>query len=190
MEIIYEDNHLIAVNKNCHEIVQGDKTGDAPLSVMLKDFLKEKYEFEEFKEEKKFKWEISNPHPLTPLPIEEGEKVILLKPSTFMNLSWESIIELLNFYKIDKKDIIVISDDKDMEFWKIRFRESGSAGGHNWLKSIIKYLWEDFKRIKIWVGSDTKYNTADWVLSKFSSEELLELKNIFEKAEETLINKL
>jgi PTH1 family peptidyl-tRNA hydrolase len=150
---------------------------------MFLDFLKEKYEFEEFKEEKKFKWEISDWNFLQ-------EKTILLKPITFMNLSWEATIELLNFYKIDKKDIIVVSDDKDMEFWKIRFRETWSAGGHNWLKSIIKYLWEDFKRIKIWVWNDEKYDTADWVLSKFSNEELPELKNIFEKSEETLISKL
>jgi PTH1 family peptidyl-tRNA hydrolase len=117
------------------------------------------------------------------------EKVFFVKPTTFMNLSWESLIEIVNFYKIDKKDIIVISDDKDMEFGKVRFRETGSAGGHNWLKSIIKYIWEDFKRIKIWVGSNSNYETADWVLSKFRNEELEKLEEIFEEALKVL-NKL
>jgi PTH1 family peptidyl-tRNA hydrolase len=70
-----------------------------------------------------------------------------------------------------------------MEFWKVRLRESGSSGWHNWLKSIIKHFWEDFRKIKIWVWSNEKYNTADWVLWKFTKEELEQLSKIFEKVE-------
>jgi PTH1 family peptidyl-tRNA hydrolase len=115
---------------------------------------------------------------------------LLVKPTTFMNLSWEALIEITNFYKIDKKDIIVISDDKDMEFWKIRFRETWSAWWHNGLKSIIKHFWENFKRIKIWVWNNKNYETSDWVLSKFSDEELKKLEEVFEKSLKLLIEKI
>jgi PTH1 family peptidyl-tRNA hydrolase len=108
------------------------------------------------------------------------EKVVLVKPQTFMNLSWESVGQFINFYKLNKEDLIIISDDKDMEFWKVRFRKKWSAGGHNWLKSIIQHIWEEFKRIKIWIWSNTNYKTYDWVLSKFKKEELEKLNEIFE----------
>lgn len=159
---------------------------------MFLEFVRKKYDFPEFKEEKKFKALISNPSIPQPLfPSQEtGKKILLVKPTTFMNLSWEALIEITNFYKIDKKDIIVISDDKDMEFWKIRFRETWSAWWHNGLKSIIKHFWENFKRIKIWVWNNKNYETSDWVLSKFSDEELKKLEEVFEKSLKLLIEKI
>lgn len=117
-----------------------------------------------FKNEVKFVWEILE-------TLINWEKIIFLKPQTFMNLSWESVLKIMSFYKIEKKDIFVIYDDISLEPGKIRFRESGSAGGQNWVKNIITHIWEDFKRIKIGIGQDKKWDLSDWVLSQFTPEE-------------------
>jgi len=147
---------------------------------MFLDFFKQQENFSDFKNESKFKWEISEWR-------FKWEKAILLKPQTYMNLSWESVKKIVNFYKIDLNDIIIIYDDKDMEFWKVRFRKTWSAGWHNWVKDIIKYFWKDFKRIKIWVWYNSNYEVSDWVLSNFTKEELEELeKEVFPKALELL----
>ena len=80
----------------------------------------------------------------------EGEDVILLKPQTYMNLSGESVSEVMKFFKIDKEDVLVIYDDLDLPVGKIRIRANGSAGGHNGIKSLIAHLnGQDFKRIRI-----------------------------------------
>ena len=94
-----------------------------------------------------------------------------------MNLSWESIQKIINFYKIKKENLIVIYDDLSMDFWKIRFRKTWSAWWHNGIKNIIKYIWKNFKRIKIWIWFNKKYDVSDWVLSKFVEEELINLDN-------------
>ncbi|EKE29393.1 MAG: Peptidyl-tRNA hydrolase [uncultured bacterium (gcode 4)] len=141
------------------------------------DFLKDCWNFEDFKDSK-FKWVISEWN-------LSWEKIILLKPLTFMNLSWESISSIVNFYKLDFRiDIIVIFDDMSMGFGKLRYRPEWSAWWHNWIKSLISNLWsEAFQRIKIWVWQDKKYNVSDWVLSKFSKEEMDSLKTeIFPQA--------
>lgn len=89
-----------------------------------------------------------------------------------MNLSGESVAAIVNFYKIPRESILIISDDIDMDFGKIRLREKGSSGGQNGLKSIAEHLGtEEFARLKIGVGRDDRYNVADWVLSKFTDEE-------------------
>jgi peptidyl-tRNA hydrolase, PTH1 family len=132
---------------------------------MFLDFFVSKNTFSEFKLESKFKWEIST-------WIFEWEKTILLKPQTFMNLSWESVKKISDFYKIDPEEIIVIFDDLSLKFGKIRFREKGSAWGHNWIKDIIKHSWEIFKRIKVWIWFNDNYEVSDWVLSKFTYEEI------------------
>ena len=147
------------------------------------DYLKEKESFDDFKYESKFKWDISN-------WIFLWKKTILLKPQTFMNLSWESLQKIVQFYKIEKKDIIVIYDDISMDFSKIRFRDKWSAWWHNWVKDIIKYFWEDRNRIKVWVWFNEKYEVTDFVLSKFSEEELIDLDNeIFPKVYELIKEK-
>lgn len=129
------------------------------------DFLKNKEDFWDFKYESKFKWEIT-------FWSIKWKKIILLKPHTFMNLSWQSVISLIKFYKINIDDIIIIYDDFSMEFWKIRFRSKWSSWWHNWIKDIIKYLWENFKRIKIWIWYNKNYNISDWVLSNFNKNEI------------------
>ena len=135
------------------------------------DFLQEKLNISwKFEEISKFKAEILETN-------INGEKTLLVKPLTFMNLSWESVLKLLSFYKIEKKDIIVIFDDISLEPGKIRFRASGSAGWQNGVKSIIWNIWEDFKRIKIGIGQDKRWDLSDWVLSKFSDTELEKLKS-------------
>lgn len=104
-----------------------------------------------------------------------GEKVILAKPQTFMNLSGESIRELRDWYKIPDSNIIIIYDDISLPLGKLRLRGKGSAGGHNGMKSIIYQLQTDvFPRLKIGVGapSDIDYDLADYVLGKFSKDEV------------------
>ena len=104
----------------------------------------------------------------------EGQKVLLVKPQTFMNLSGESIRALADYYKIDyERELIVVSDDINLPPGQIRIRKSGSAGGHNGLKDIIRQLGsENFQRIRIGVGEKPKgYDLADYVLGHFSKEE-------------------
>lgn len=101
-----------------------------------------------------------------------GKKVILLKPTTYMNLSGESIREVVNFYKISNEDIIVIYDDISLEVGRLRIREKGSHGGHNGIKSIIANLSSDvFPRVKIGVGGP-KGDLVSHVLGKFSNSEI------------------
>ncbi len=111
-----------------------------------------------------------------------GEKILLLKPTTYMNLSWESVSKVVNFYKLTPTtDILILVDDLDMEFAKVRYRREGSAGGQNGLKSLIGQLSTDeFSRIKVGIGRDERYAVSDWVLSRFKKEELDTLqKDIF-----------
>lgn len=103
----------------------------------------------------------------------DGKKVLLLKPSTYMNNSGLSIREAVSFYKIEMKDLLIIYDDIDIDFGTIRIRKKGSAGSHNGMKSIIYHLTDDsFPRIKIGIGKKPEgYDLADFVLSKFSQDE-------------------
>lgn len=104
-----------------------------------------------------------------------GEKVIVAKPQTYMNLSGESIRELANWYKIDNEHIIIIYDDISLPVGKFRIREKGSAGGHNGIKNIIYQLNTDvFPRIKVGTGmpQDPGYDIKDYVLGHFSKEEI------------------
>jgi peptidyl-tRNA hydrolase, PTH1 family len=101
------------------------------------------------------------------------EKVLLLKPLTYMNLSGESIRAVMDFYDIEDKDIVVIYDDLDIPVGKLRLRQKGSAGGHNGIKSTIAHLGtQEFNRIRI--GVDRPQNgmsVSNYVLSRFTSEE-------------------
>lgn len=103
----------------------------------------------------------------------EGEKVVLAMPQTYMNLSGESVRELMDFYKCDLQDLIVIYDDISLDVGKIRIRAKGSAGGHNGIKNIIAHLnTQGFTRIKVGVGEKPpKMDLADYVLGRFSKEE-------------------
>ncbi len=101
-----------------------------------------------------------------------GQKCILVKPQTYMNLSGESIRQVLDYYKVDEEqELIVISDDVSLDVGQIRIRKKGSAGGHNGLKSIIGHLGHDvFQRVKMGVGEKPKgFDLADWVLGHYNT---------------------
>lgn len=106
----------------------------------------------------------------------EGEKILFLKPQTYMNLSGDSINAVAKFYKISNDDILIIYDDMDTPLGKIRFRPKGSSGGHNGIKSIIAHFGEQFPRVKFGIGKPTlpsqiEGNIIDFVLSRFTKEE-------------------
>jgi len=120
----------------------------------------------------------------------EGNKVILAKPQTYMNLSGESVRELIDFYKIDEaEELIVIYDDISLEPGQLRLRAKGSAGGHNGIKNIIAHLGgQEFKRIKVGVGEKPKgYDLADYVLSRFSKEEREKVEASLERAADAAV---
>ena len=113
-------------------------------------------------------------HALTSEAVIGGQSVLLMKPTTFMNLSGQAVSEAARFYKIPADHVLVISDDVDLPLGKLRIRKSGSAGGHNGLKHIIQLLGTDqFPRLKIGVGGKPHpdYNMADWVLGQFQGED-------------------
>lgn len=114
-----------------------------------------------------------------------GQKCILAKPQTFMNLSGESVRELVDYYKVDDTtELIVIADDVSLDVGQIRVRKKGSAGGHNGLKNIIAHLGHDgFTRIKMGVGEKPKgYDLADYVLGHFSGDERTAMDEAAERA--------
>ena len=104
----------------------------------------------------------------------KGQKLILLKPTTYMNLSGQAVAAAARFYKIPPERVLVLVDDISLEPGRLRVRKSGSAGGHNGLKSIIAALGsQEFPRVKIGVGAKPHpdYDLADWVLGKFPAED-------------------
>ena len=118
-----------------------------------------------------------------------GQKVILLKPQTYMNLSGDSVGEMAQFYKIPPENIIVINDDISLDVGIIRVRPKGSAGGHNGLKSIIYRLNSDtFPRVKMGVGAPKHedYDLADFVLGRFTKEEIPVMEDAIVKAEKAV----
>ena len=121
--------------------------------------------------------------------IIEGQKVMLIKPQTYMNLSGECIKQFVDFYKIPNEDILVIYDDMDIEPGKIKIRKKGGAGGHNGMKSIIKMLGtEEFARIRTGIGRP-KHNGDDinYVIWAIPEEEIPKLQDGVEKAKEAVI---
>lgn len=114
------------------------------------------------------------------------EDVILLKPLTFMNLSGESVVQVVNFFKIKVEDIIVVFDDMAIKPGSIRMRASGSSGGHKGMQNIIELLGTDkIKRIRVGIG-EPQYDTIDFVLSKPNKEESVAISEAITKATEAL----
>ena len=110
-----------------------------------------------------------------------GEYYILLKPLSFMNLSGTVINKFASFYKIKPQDILIIHDDLDLPIGKIRIKSKGSSGGHNGIKSIIENLnTEEFPRFKLGINKNKNIDTKDYVLGKFSKEELTIIEKIYE----------
>jgi PTH1 family peptidyl-tRNA hydrolase len=118
-----------------------------------------------------------------------GEKVLLMKPQTFMNLSGEAVGQAARFYKIPAERVLVVSDEISLPLGKLRVRPKGSAGGHNGLKSIIASLGSDaFPRIRIGVGAPPHpdYDMADWVLSVFRNQDLEDMLAASDRAAEAV----
>lgn len=114
-----------------------------------------------------------------------GERVMLMKPTTYMNNSGQAVVEAMNFYKIPPEKVIVIFDDISLDVGKMRIRSKGSDGGQKGMRSII-YLSgsENFPRIKIGIGAkpNPHWDLADWVLSKFTDDEFKTLGTMFDNA--------
>lgn len=104
--------------------------------------------------------------------ILNNEKVLFIKPLTYMNLSGQAVRSFVDYFKVEAADILVIQDDLDLSVGQIRLKTNSSAGGHNGIKSIINELGTDnFARLKIGISHNNKYDTKDYVLGKFSDEE-------------------
>lgn len=118
-----------------------------------------------------------------------GKRCLLMKPTTYMNNSGQAVAEAMQFYKLPIDHIIVVYDDISLEPSRLRIRRKGSDGGHNGIKSIIYLTGEDtFPRIKLGVGKKPRpdYNLADWVLSRFTREELEQMHIAAEHACESI----
>ncbi len=129
-----------------------------------------------FKEDKKLKCFVTR--------YKSGmEDIMLIKPTTFMNLSGEAVIAVMNYYKIDISDVIIVYDDLSLELGKIRFRPSGSDGGHNGIKSIIKHLGtSNFARLKVGIGPQPPIPAENFVLQNFYKDQLETLKPVLKKS--------
>lgn len=114
-----------------------------------------------------------------------GAKVMLMKPTTYMNNSGQAVVEAMNFYKIPAENVIVIFDDISLDVGKMRIRSKGSDGGQRGMRSIINLSGSQaFPRIKIGIGAkpNPDWDLADWVLSKFTDKEMKDLEKMFENA--------
>ncbi len=118
--------------------------------------------------------------------------ISFIKPLTFMNLSGEAVLEFVRYYKIPIDNVCIVFDDIYLPLGKVRFRQKGQSGGHNGVKNIIKLLGtEKIKRIKVGVGDKPEgWDLDDWVLSKFTEEELKILKNSFIEVANILKNNI
>ncbi len=150
------------------------------IGFMVVDYLQKNLDFEPFHTEKKFKAELS-------VGEFNGEKTIIAKPTTFMNLSGEAVLPLMQFYKLDPQDIFIVYDDLDLALGTLRIRKQGGAGTHTGMKSNVGMIGENFPRLRIGIESrgatsSEHQETSSFVLSQFSSEEIPHLKKILENA--------
>ena len=117
--------------------------------------------------------------------VNNGEEYLLIKPTTFMNLSGEAVRAVSDYYKIAVNDILIVFDDITLDIGKIRFRPNGSDGGHNGIKSVIQHLGtKDVARLKIGIGPQPSIPSEVYVLQNFSQEELDTLKTTLSRAKD------
>lgn len=145
------------------------------------DTYRQQHDFPAWQEKSKFKALVSE-------DFVAGQKIILAKPTTFMNLSGESVRALRDFYKVPNEDIVVIHDELDLPFSAIKEKQGGGSAGNNGLKSIISHIGEDFRRIRIGIKNDQleQMDAANFVLAKFSAEEKKQLDTIIKTALERI----
>ena len=114
-----------------------------------------------------------------------NDDYLIIKPTTFMNLSGESVRAVMDYYKIKTEDILIVYDDLSLDLGRIRFRANGSDGGHNGIKSIIKHVGtSDIARLKIGIGPQPNLPSEVFVLQNFSKEELEKIKEVLSNAKE------
>jgi PTH1 family peptidyl-tRNA hydrolase len=119
--------------------------------------------------------------------IHNGEKVILLKPDTYMNNSGQAVRKYMDFYKVDLEDVMIVYDDLDMDFGKIRIKKKSSSGGHNGVKSIISHVnTDDFIKVKIGIKNEFKKDVKNFVLSKFNKNEVSDLSQVYRQVDEII----
>lgn len=119
-----------------------------------------------------------------------GQKIYLLKPMTYMNLSGVSVGELVSFYKIPTEDVFVIHDEMNIPFGELKIRRDGSAGGHNGLSSIIGYIGSDFPRLKMGIGRGSANGDISHVLGKFNPDEKKTLDDFITKGRDAALSAL
>ena len=118
---------------------------------------------------------------------KDGEEWMIVKPTTYMNLSGEAMRAVIDYYKISPSDMIIVYDDLSLHIGKIRFRDNGSDGGHNGIKSIIQHLGsKNFARLKIGIGPQPPIPSEAFVLQNFDKESLDILKEVLNKSEEAI----
>jgi len=154
------------------------------LGFMVIDEISKEYKLN-IKNEKKLKADIC-------VTMFNKETVILAKPTTYVNLSGDSVVKIANFYKIKTQDIWVISDDLDLDFGTIRVRLGGSSGGHNGLKDIIAKAGENFTRFRVGIKNDMleKVPAEKFVLQKFNKEEQENLDAVVKKCAKIVLESL
>ena len=114
--------------------------------------------------------------------MNNGEKTIFLKPQSYMNLSGGVVSQFVNYYKIDISDILIVSDDMDLLTGNFKLKGKGSCGGHNGLRDIERCLGtSEYKRLKIGISKNSDIDTKDYVLGKFSSDDIKIYKNLFDE---------
>ena len=117
-----------------------------------------------------------------------GEDLLLLKPTTFMNLSGQSLAEAMRYFRLTPQDIIVIYDDLDIPVGQIRLRKTGNPGGHNGMKNVIQHLGtKEFCRIRVGIGRDMNIRILDYVLQKFPKDQVAEMENSFLDARDAVL---
>lgn len=152
------------------------------IGFMILDLVAEKFNSSQWKSEKSCK---------ATEYINKGEKIVLIKPQKFINLSGEVLKEYMDYYKITSDDILVIHDDLDLKLGRIKLVKSGSSAGHNGLKNIEKELkTQEYKRIKIGIGKNKLQNVINHVLGKVSKDEEKVLKNTIDVASQIVIEYL
>ena len=147
---------------------------------MVLDFFAYKWGVE-FKSESKFNAQIAKIN-------RNGESIILLKPMTYMNLSGKAVQAVMNFYKVEKEDLLVVFDDIDLPLGELRFRSKGSDGGHNGIKSIISSLGNnnEFDRLKVGIGPQPNMPSEAFVLQNFTPEQLTQVKEVLKKSQSAI----
>ena len=128
------------------------------------------------------KWQKKHESLFFEMQINE-EKVVFIKPQTYMNLSGKSVLRFIKYYKVPLENILVIHDDLDLDVGRYKIKTDSGSGGNNGINSIIEHLkTKKFSRLKVGISNNKLVDTRDFVLSKFNKTEMLELENIFEKA--------